>query len=250
LGELSAQMQRQQEKLEQEEGKILAKEQALREAQTQRRRSERRLETLKRHVDKQLDKGERITATLRKEVKEQDSLAEALRDQSAQVDKKQRELDQAKAKQQQRQERQQERVERFSELQPRQQIYRHDVELDSLFGLLKVGLVFLVTYVLKEFFNGATMDAVTFLERMATLPARRYLTPEYEIVTFAYNRRDPEVMALLSSHSEAINARALRLRSGRILRVHIDPAPPPRRPPPAQRRANSTDRFHKRQPKV
>src|SRR5207237_2749477 len=142
------------------------------------------------------------------------------------------------------------RVDRFQELHPRQQIFRHDVELDSLHGLLQVVLVFLVTYLCKEFFNGACMEPVTFLERLATLPARRYLTPQYEIVTFAYNRRDPDVMALLSAHMETINTRALRLRSGRILRIQVDPAPLPTRPPPSARRTNSADRFHPHQPKV
>ena len=141
-------------------------------------------------------------------------------------------------------------MERFNELQERRRIYRHDVELDSLFGVLQVGLVFLVTYLLRVFFEDAQMDPVTFLERLATLPARRTLTPQQEIITFEYNRRDPEVMELLVTYHEAINARALRLRSGRILRIDVDPAPKPARPPPAQRRTKSGDRFHKHQPKV
>src|SRR5438105_3178392 len=77
------------------------KGQTLRDAQTQRRRSERRLETLTRHVTAQVASGERVSATLRKELKEQQRVAKALRDQTAQVDKKQRALDQAKAKQEQ-----------------------------------------------------------------------------------------------------------------------------------------------------
>jgi len=250
LDDVSVQLQRQQELLEKQEAELLSKERALRDAQTQQRRSQRRLQTLRRQVEERAARGKRVTATLQNKLKEQHRVAQALNNQSAEVDKKRRALEQAQAKQEQRQRRQQERVGRFSELQERKQIYRHDVELDSLFGVLQVGLVFLVTYLLKVFFNDARMDPVTFLERLATLPARRNLTPHYETITFEYNRRDPEVMALLLTHHEAINARALRLRSGRILRIHVAPAPQPTRPPPAQRRTKSEDRFHKRQPKV
>ena len=86
------------------------------------------------------------------------------------------------------------------------------------------------------------MEALTFLERVATLPARLRLLPQVELLTFVYNERDPDVMALLTQHCEAINARALRTRSGRTLRVQVDPAPRPSRPPPA--RTKSTSRFH------
>ena len=86
------------------------------------------------------------------------------------------------------------------------------------------------------------MEALTFLDRVATLPARLRVLPKVELLTFAYNQRDPEVMALLTQHCEAINARALRTRSGRTLRLRVDPAPPPTHPPPD--RTKSTCRFH------
>jgi len=120
---------------------------------------------------------------------------------------------------------------------------KSDVELDSLFSLMKVGLVLLVTFVLKEYLGSARMDPVTFLERFATLPAKLRKTPDFEILSFEYNQRDPEVMALLAEQCEAINARRLLMRSGRILRIHVDPAPPPRRPPPKMQRVKPSDRF-------
>jgi len=250
LNELSATVQRQQEALEKGEQRQAQKEQALREAKSQLRRSEQRLKKVTREVDAQLARGEPVTAQWRTAVKEQRREAKRLRQHSAQVGRRQREQDLEEAKQQQRQQRQEERGELFGKLQERQQIYRHDVELDALFGVLKVGLVFLVTYLLKEYFGDARMAPVTFLERLATLSARRILTPQYESVTFEYNRRDPEMMGLLLSHADGINARNLRLRSGRILRIQVDPAPPPSRPPPTQRRNISDDRFHPHQPKL
>lgn len=117
----------------------------------------------------------------------------------------------------------------------RRTIFRHDVELDSLFTMLKVGLVFLVTYVLKEYLGDSKMEPVTFLERIAALPARLRVTPNLEIVTFEFNRRDPEMMELLTASCDAINERGLRLQSGRRLRVAVDEPPPPRLPPPRAR---------------
>jgi len=115
--------------------------------------------------------------------------------------------------------------------------------LDSIFSLLKVGLVLLVTVVLRKYLGDAKMAPVTFLERMATLPARLLKTPQLEIVTFEYNTRDPEVMGLLAANCDGINALGLRTRSGRRLEVRVDPAPEPRRPRPPGSRVGSGDRF-------
>src|ERR1019366_9636617 len=90
-------------------------------------------------------------------------------------------------------------------LKSRRHIFQHDVELDSLFAVLKVGLVLLVSFVLKKYLGDARMEPVTFLERLATLPGRLHVMPELEIVTFEYNTRDPEVMALLATHRQTIN---------------------------------------------
>ncbi len=128
-------------------------------------------------------------------------------------------------------------------LSSRRKIFKHDVELDSLFNLLKVGLTLMVTFVLKEYLGNARMDVVTFLERVATLPARLRVLPECELLTFEYNRRDPEVMALLSAQCDAMNALGLRTRSGRYLKISIDPAPRPSRPRPDRPRVKTEDRF-------
>ena len=132
-----------------------------------------------------------------------------------------------------------------TELESRRHIFRHDVELDSIFGLLKVGFVLLVTYVLKEYLGGASMEPVTFLERFATLPGRLRTTSQLEIVTFECNHRDPEMMALLETHVEAINGLRLPTRAGRVLRIAVDPAPVPRRPPPPGSRVKTERRFAK-----
>ena len=74
--------------------------------------------------------------------------------------------------------------------------------------------------------NNALMDPMTFLLRVVTLPACLRVLPDFEILNFAYNRRDPDIMDLLKQHCAAINARNLRMRSGRILRVQVYPLVP------------------------
>lgn len=127
-------------------------------------------------------------------------------------------------------------------LESRRRILKHNVELDSIFSVLKVGLVLAITFVLKEYLGGARMEARIFLERVATLPARLRFLPQLEIMTFEYNHRDPDVMALLAAQWDAINGRKLRLRDGRTLRIQVDPGPPPTRPPTG-RRTKSMERF-------
>jgi len=129
-------------------------------------------------------------------------------------------------------------------LESRRQILQHDVELDSLFGVLKCCMLLTIQYVLREYLGGASMDVITFLDRVATLPAHLRVTPDQEILTIAYNQRDPDVMELLQKHCNAINDRRLRMRSGRILRLHVQPAPPARRPSPT--RSKRSDRFPSR----
>ncbi len=134
--------------------------------------------------------------------------------------------------------------EQKEKLESRRKIFAHDVELDSLFSLLKVGLVLMVTYVLREYLGNACMDVLTFLERVVTLPARLRITPDLEILTFEYNHRDPDAMALLEKYCEVINNRALPTRSKRKLRIRVEPAPPQDRPPPSGKgRCKSGGRF-------
>jgi hypothetical protein len=250
LDELGAQIQNEWEQIDRGTKELETKEKEFRQEQTRVRRSERRLKTVERKVDASVAHGQRIGLPLRRLVVQQRTLGKEVKKQSARVARLKRDADSAQEGMERRRQRLDKHIDRQAQLESRRSIFRHDVELDSLFGLFKVGLVLMLMYVLKEYFGEARMDPVTFLERIATLPARRLLTPQVERVTFEYNRRDPDIMALLTEHCEAINARGLRTRSGRILRLQVDPAPPPIRPPPLHRRVNPGDRFRKRQPKV
>ena len=207
-------------------------------------RRERRLETVTRAIDSVIARGARITPAVQRQSAERKSLQKEIARGAAAQARRLKSIDRVASRLEAANHKMEQRSADRQSLESRRRIFRHDVELDSLFAVLKVAMVLLVTFVLKEYLGDARMAPVTFLERLATLPGRLRLTPELEIVTFDYNTRDPEVMALLATHAQAINARRLRTRSGRVLRIAVDPAPPPRRPPPsAAARVNTKWRF-------
>ena len=212
-------------------------------AQQLRRRHEQRQQTVARHLVPRLKTGRSITAKTRALLQEQRKLAANLRARDTACRRAEQQRERVAARLQRTKEQLAEQRATEATLASWRQIFQHDVELDALFALLKFGLALVVTFVLKTYLGDARIDVVTFLERVATLPARLRRTPELEMVTFDYNARDPDVMALLATHCEALNARRLRTREGLILRFAVDPAPAPRRPPSLNRRVNSGDRF-------
>jgi len=227
---------RQQDKLEICEKKVCEENKIL-------NRKMRRRETVRRHIESKLESGKTATPSLQNLLKEQYDLVDDIAQGKEHLSKCQDCYDQAKTKCNNTQTRLEGYKKEKRKLESQREIFAHDVELDSLFSLLKVGLVLIITYILKEYFGGACMDALTFLERLATLPARLRVTPDLEIVTFEYNRRDPDMMALLEKYCESINSRELRTRSNRKLRIQVDPAPKRNRPPPDRTRCKSNGRF-------
>ena len=243
LDELEQKIRRGQDHIDERTAELESQRKLLHEQHKLLGRSERHHESLTRQLNQRLLRGQRVTAKLRQVAADQKTASHQVRKCTkavARADKKAARLNALLLRQQRLLKQQQERM---AALDSRRRILCHDVELDSIFSVLKVGLVLTIMFVLKHYFGDARMQPITFLERLATLPARLRVLPDLEILTFAYNQRDPDVMALLIQHCDAINARALRTRSGRTLRIRIDPAPPPARPPPP-RRSNSGDRFH------
>jgi hypothetical protein len=225
------------------QGELVGAQQQLVAAQQLRRRHEQRQQTVARQLAPRLQTGRNITPKTRTLLQEERKLAVGLRARDAACRRAEQQRERVAARLQRTKEHLAEQRATQATLASRRQIFRHDVELDSLFALLKFGLALVVTFVLKAYLGDARMEVVTFLERVATLPARLRRTPELELVTFDYNARDPDVMALLATHCDALNARRLRTRDGLIFRFAVDPAPAPRRPPPPQRRVNPGDRF-------
>lgn len=242
LDELEQSIARNEEQVAQSTEQYQQNAQALHEQQKQMRRAQRRQETASRQLQKRLDDGQTVTPQIQLLAAEQTELTQQLskhRTAIKRLDAKTTSLDLQLARQQQQLD---QHLSEREQLEPRRRIFKHDVELDSIFSVLKVGLVMAITFVLKEYFVGTRMEALTFLERIATLPARLKVLPRLEVLTFEYNQRDPETMALLFKHCDAINARGLTMRSGRKLQLRIEPAPPTTRPPP-QRRTTTADRI-------
>jgi hypothetical protein len=206
-------------------------------------RCEQRHDTLTRQLHTRLSAGKLVTPKLQELAAEEQGMALQVRKQMQLVARTKKKVDLASSKLK----RQRDQLERHQDeqetIESRRRIFKHDVELDSIFSILKVGLVLAITFVLKEYLGGARMEPLTFLDRVATLPARLRLLPQLEIVTFEYNHRDPDVMALLTAQCDTINARGLKTRSGRTLRINVDPSPPSTRPPTG-RRTKSMERFH------
>lgn len=242
LDELEQKTTARQAKIEQCKTELTHQRQQLHEQQKQLRRSQRRKETLTRQLQDRVRAGQRITPKLREMLTEQKTEDQRVLRQAQAVVRTEKKVARLDTQLERNRGQLQQQTDHQQELESRRRIFKHDVELDSIFSVLKFGLVLIIQFVLKNYFDDARMDAITFLERVATLPARLRVLPDLEILTFAYNQRDPDVMDLLRKHCDTINARSLRLRSGRILRVQVDPAPPPSRPPPG--RTKSRDRFH------
>jgi len=242
LDQLAQKIRQGQEVVTQRSAELKQQQSLLHEQQKLQRRLEQRYETLTRHLHARVGGGQRITPKLRELAVEQKATDQQVRKLTLDVSRADRKTAELSAQLERKRQQLEQYQERQTLLDSRRRIFKHDVELDSIFSVLKVGLVLTIMFVLKEYLGDARMEALTFLERVATLPARLRLLPQVELLTFVYNERDPDVMALLTQHCEAINARALRTRSGRTLRVQVDPAPRPSRPPPA--RTKSTSRFH------
>ena len=235
LDELSNAIQRAEERRDQQRQRLETQQARAHEDVKAAGRRERRMITLDAQLEKRLEAGRTITPITQKLLEEKRSLTEALDEGRATAARREQKLDDDRRKFERTEKALSGHRDERTLLESRRQIFAHDVELDSLFALLKFGLVLLITHVLKRYLAGAALAPVTFLDRIATLPARLRSTQELEILTFEYNRRDPEIMTLLAGLCESLNTRRLHTRSGRVLRIQVDPPPPPRRPPPAPR---------------
>jgi hypothetical protein len=216
---------------------------ALHDQHKQLRQAERRQKTVSRQLQKRLNDGQSVTPPMKQLAVEQTELIQQLRKQKLVIERLTKDATICDHQLTRRTQQLQQHQSECTQLESRRRIFKHDVELDSIFSVLKVGLVMAITFVFKEYFPGTHMEPLTFLERIASLPARLKVLPTLEIVTFEYNLRDPETMALLLQHCDAINARGLTMRSGRKLQLRIEPAPPTTRPPPPKRRTTTADRI-------
>jgi hypothetical protein len=234
------------EQAETQAAEVMTTERLLRDAHKLHRRRERRRETVGRRVAKRMAKGKRLTESLRNMTQETLRLDKDLAKGEVALKRLRRKSESCQRRLARTRVALQANADRQAEIEGQRHIFAHDVELDSLLSLCKVGLVLLVIFVLKEYLAAARMAVDTFLDRVANLPGELRATPDLEILTLDYNERDPEVMGFLASHLDAINAKRLTLRSGKVLRLQIakpPPRPPGRPPPPPNTRTGTGDRF-------
>jgi hypothetical protein len=243
LDKLDAQIRGAQQRVEDQQQRQHECALKLREQEQMQARRARRNETVRRQLIGRKLVGKDVLLSTQKLVAERLELADELAKREKGITKRRDQLQKLENQVERTQHRLQNWTEQRTSLQGQRQIFAHDVELDSLFALLKVGLTLLTTFVLKNYLGDARLEPMTFLQRMATLTATIRTTPQLEILTFDYNQRDPEVMGLLKAHCQAINDRRLRLRSGRTLRIAVEDAPERARPPPPNSRVGSGDRF-------
>lgn len=221
---------------------LAAVDKEARAAMSELKRQQRRLSTVSSAIDRRIATSARITPAVQQLSAERIALDTELPDTAARAEKIKHRRDKLGQATRKTEERIATLRDEVAALETRRTIFRSDVELDSTFAVLKVSLVLFVRYALRHYFGNPRMDPVTFLERVATLRGSLRYAPDLEIVTIADNPRDPDVMTLLRDHAATINAAALRLRSGRVLRLVIEPPPPALRPPPP-RRTKSSRRF-------
>ncbi len=241
--ELSRKIRTAKERLIRQQNEIKTCEQKVSDEKRILGRRVRRQKTIRHHIEARMIPGHPVTPSLRKLVNEQYVLSDEVAQRTERLSKCRQRYEEISARTDKTQSGLRGYRKKEKKLSSRRKIFAHDVELDSLFSLLKVGLSLMVTYVLREYFGNARMDVLTFLERVITLPARLRVTPDLEILTFEYNRRDPDVMVLIEKYSETINSRGLRTRSERKLRIRVEPALPPSRLPPGNGWCKSKSRF-------
>ena len=184
LDELEQNITRGQEQVAQlTEGSELQQKQ-LKEQSKLLARCEQRHDTLTRQLHTRLSDGKLITPKLQELATQEHGMASQVRRQTQLVTRAEKKVDLASSKLQRQQDQLERHQDEHATIESRQRIFKHDVELDSIFSVLKVGLVLAITFVLKEYLGGARMEALTFLDRVATLPARLRLLPKLEILTF------------------------------------------------------------------
>lgn len=116
---------------------------------------------------------------------------------------------------------------RKQQLAPQRTIRQLDVTQDALLTATKLTAAQLIAFALREYLPSLPMTPQTFVQRVLTLPGRKELHRDREVVVLYENFRDPLITAALRDACDRINRRELR-RDGRLLRFVVEPPPPGR----------------------
>jgi hypothetical protein len=109
---------------------------------------------------------------------------------------------------------------RQAHLEPQRKIRQLDVAQDSILTAVKLTVLQLIAFVLREYLPSLPMTAQTFISRVFSTPGRRILYPDWEFIIFHENPRDPEITAALRDACRRLNLRKLE-RDGRRIRYVV-----------------------------
>jgi len=218
---------------DQEKQRAQAKEtnglqQAVDETQHQHQRAARALATRRHRLDQLIDQGRTEGKQLgRATLEHQQSLAreEATR---RDFEKAQQKLERHERKMSEREAELAKLTARQAHLEPQRKIRQLDTAQDSILTAVKLTVLQLIAFVLREYLPSLPMTAQTFISRVFSTPGRRLLYPGWEFIIFHENPRDPDITKALHAACRRLNLRKLE-RDGRRIRyvVLADSEEPP-----------------------
>ena len=105
------------------------------------------------------------------------------------------------------------------------EIFVRDTTRDSIVTCMKLTVLMLIEFVLKEYFGGARMEVRTFIEEYVHLPVTVRCRARDVIYQFESNRRDPTQAERLRAACDEVTRRGI-VRGGRRLRFEVLATPP------------------------
>ncbi|HET7505306.1 MAG TPA: hypothetical protein VFK02_30010 [Kofleriaceae bacterium] len=99
-----------------------------------------------------------------------------------------------------------------------------DTTQDTILTATKLTALQLISFALREYLPSMPMTPQTFIQRVLSVPGRKQIDRNQELIVFYENPRDPLVTEALRDACSRLNRRSLR-RQDRRLRFAVEPAP-------------------------
>ena len=101
-------------------------------------------------------------------------------------------------------------------LESQRNIRQLDVAQDTILTALKLTALQLISFVLREYLPSFPMTPQTFIQRILSIPGRKEISHDQELVVFYENPRDPRINEALGEACAQLNHRGLRRDSRRL----------------------------------
>jgi hypothetical protein len=109
-------------------------------------------------------------------------------------------------------------------LEPQRTIRQLDTTQDTILTATKLTALQLISFALREYLPSMPMTPQTFIQRVLSVPGRKQIDRDRELVVIYENPRDPLINEALRDACSRLNRRALR-REHRRLHFTVEPAP-------------------------